>query len=108
VLGGVGYGESSSRPRRQLTDAESVEIPRGMPSKDPEMALLRASTNQFSDLEEAGGDEAGRDEAGEDGNEAGGDAETNETAANVDEIGLETARVARAKNKKTYSSDTML
>jgi hypothetical protein len=34
-----------------LTDAESVEIPRGMPSKEPEMALLRASTNQVSDLE---------------------------------------------------------
>jgi hypothetical protein len=45
--------ESSSRPRRQLTEAESVEIPRGMPSKEPEMALLRASTNQVSDLEES-------------------------------------------------------
>ena len=47
--------ESSSRPRRQLTEAESVEIPLGMPSREPEMALLRASTNQFSDLEEAEG-----------------------------------------------------
>jgi hypothetical protein len=45
--------ESSSRPRRQFTEAESVEIPLGMPSREPEMALLRASTNQFSDLEES-------------------------------------------------------
>jgi hypothetical protein len=45
--------ESSSRPRRQLTEAESVEMPRGMPSREPDMALLRASTNQFSDLDES-------------------------------------------------------
>jgi hypothetical protein len=39
--------ESSSRPRRQLMEAESVEIPLGMPSRESEMAPLWVSTNQF-------------------------------------------------------------
>jgi hypothetical protein len=54
--------ESSSRPRRQLTEAESVEIPLGIPSREPEMALLRASTNQFSDFEESSSREPSEDE----------------------------------------------
>ena len=43
--------ESSSRPRRQVMEAESVEIPLGMPSRESKMGPLWALTNQFSKFE---------------------------------------------------------